>query len=72
MNTMSEEQLKARVAELEIAVLDMQRVLDNIRQLAEGVEQEFEEYEESSFNGDMIAADIYRILEGYGKPGSKA
>lgn len=69
---MTTEQLKARVAELEIATLDMQRVLDNVRQLAEGIEQEFEEHEESSFDGDMIAADIYRILEGYGKPGTKA
>lgn len=68
---MTTEQLKARVAELEIATQDMQRVLDNVRQYSEELEKDFED-RQTEVDGDMIAADLYEILKGYGNPGAKA
>jgi hypothetical protein len=64
---MTKEELRARVAELEVELCLKNRVLENIREFAEHLEESSEDDDGQYPDGDLIAFDIYEILEGTGQ-----
>jgi len=69
---MTIEELKARVAELEIENQQQKKVLQEVRRFAEHLERGCEdpedeedwEYEIRELDSDMVAMDLYEILRG--------
>jgi hypothetical protein len=63
----TKEELRVRVAELEVELSLKNRILENIREFAEHMEESSEDDDGQFPDGDLIAFDIYEILDGHGQ-----